>query len=204
MNPKCFYGNKITKHTISPSQYYITSGMPPLPSHLYFTHLRAQNKTPTPSQLHLLPYLDALTTTSPTNRVKKGLYIHGPPGTGKTMLLNTLAIASFPPQPPKYFWQHPQPYTVHKKHYAEIIVQQQRKELDVTNKILCIDEVNVTDIADAMTFREIMESVMEKQNTVLVATSNREPDGILTLLLFLGRRFANRWHCIDRRLTYAE
>ncbi len=45
-------------------------------------------------------------------------------------------------------------------------------------KLLCLDEVQVTDIADAMILRRLLIGI-HQNGTTIVTTSNRHPDGKL-------------------------
>lgn len=47
-------------------------------------------------------------------------------------------------------------------------------ELGRHNKLLCLDEFQVVDIADAMILRGLIDSLL-RQNTTLMMTSNRKP-----------------------------
>src|SRR6202790_5714680 len=129
----------------------------------------------------------------------RGLYIHGEVGRGKTMLMDM-------------FFQHSS--VVHKRraHFHEFMAEVHERIYGFRQNIargeiadgdvialtaasifdeawlLCVDEFNVTDIADAMIVRRLFSKLFDL-GTVVVATSNVAPDdlykGGLNRALFL-------------------
>ncbi|KAG9658767.1 AFG1-like ATPase, partial [Aureobasidium melanogenum] len=125
------------------------------------------------------------TTTTTTASTPKGLYIHGSVGTGKSYLasLFTSTLPSHISRRRAHF--HEFMLDIHSRlHIARststrygsvdplpIIGQQIHSE----SKVLCFDEFQVTDIADAMILQRLMGAFWAAGG-VMVATSNREPD----------------------------
>ncbi|KAI9447279.1 AFG1-like ATPase-domain-containing protein, partial [Lactarius psammicola] len=111
-----------------------------------------------------------------------GLYLYGDVGAGKTMLMdifyNTLP-AHITHKRRVHF--HAFMFDIHKRMHAakaagvgDPLVPVAR---DLANEahVLCLDEFQVTDIADAMILRRLLDSLVE-QGVVCMLTSNRHPD----------------------------
>ncbi len=110
----------------------------------------------------------------------KGLYIFGPVGRGKTMLMDLFFEATtFRPKRRVHF--HEFMAEVHdrigaaRKEVPGDPIPHVASALAAKARLICFDELHVTDIADAMILGRLFKSLLETQ-VVVVATSNVPPD----------------------------
>ncbi|MGH8215663.1 MAG: cell division protein ZapE [Rhodanobacteraceae bacterium] len=110
----------------------------------------------------------------------RGLYLWGPVGRGKTLLMDQFA-ASLPDDIPLRVHFHPFMLDVHARLRAlgEIRDPLPRvaEEFAVRARVLCLDEFMVNDIGDAMILHGLLRALFER-GVALVTTSNTPPSGL--------------------------
>ncbi len=112
----------------------------------------------------------------------KGLYLWGGVGRGKSMLMDLMADAA-PDQSSRRVHFHEFMQEIQagleqaRKRGDQDAVRPVAMEVARTTRLLCFDEMQITDIADAMIVGRLFQVLFE-QGVVIVTTSNRVPEDL--------------------------
>jgi cell division protein ZapE len=106
----------------------------------------------------------------------KGLYIWGNVGRGKTMLMD-LFFAYAPVEKKRRIHFHAFMQDIHRARAALKSVPEIARDIASEATLLCLDEMQIVDIADAMIIGRLYDGLQEA-GVVLVTTANIPPDGL--------------------------
>ena len=107
----------------------------------------------------------------------KGIYVWGKVGRGKTMLMDQF-FAGAPDLPKRRIHFHGFMQEVHAEraaHKTDNVIAEIADGIAGHAKLLCLDEMQIADIADAMMIGRLFEALL-KRGVVLVTTSNQSPE----------------------------
>ena len=156
---------------------------------LYARRIEEEDLDRDPAQVSVVERLDALRDallaqggTATRSREAAGVYLWGPVGRGKSMLLEMLvgALDSVPCERVHF-------HAFMRRVHAELHEARERGEDDPIaaaadaaaggTRLIALDEMEVTDIVDAMIVGRVFERLLG-QGVVFVVTSNRPPDDL--------------------------
>jgi protein AFG1 len=115
----------------------------------------------------------------------KGVYIYGDVGTGKSRIADLFAATLPPSISSRRVHFHEFMMDIHTRlhlarsqsSYSGDPLLQIGREVRRESRVLCFDEFQVTDIADALILRRLFGSIWEAGG-LMVSTSNRPPEGL--------------------------
>ncbi|MEV6716713.1 cell division protein ZapE [Lentzea sp. NPDC051208] len=124
--------------------------------------------------------LEAVARLEELGERRRGVYLHGPVGRGKSFLAD--ALFDVLPEPKKRVHFHAFFRELHRRISARLhergAVAKAVRELVGRAKVLAFDELHVHDVGDAMLMTRLLEALQDRK-VMIIATSNYPPDGLL-------------------------
>jgi len=146
------------------------------PSSLYNKALVDQGYAPDPAQAQAVSALQACFEAIERGRTAQGIYLWGPVGRGKTWLMDLFHRCLSIPARRQHFhhfmaWVHQRLFQLNG---TADPLQALARELAGDIRVLCFDELFVSDIGDAIILGRLFQ-VLFDHGVVVVATSNQPP-----------------------------
>lgn len=109
----------------------------------------------------------------------KGLYIWGEVGRGKTLLMDLFcdSVEAWPKRRVHFHGFMQEVHAARQRLGGEDVINRIADGLAASAKLLCLDEMQIVDIADAMIIGRLYEALLAR-GVVLVTTSNLPPEGL--------------------------
>ncbi|MCG8295586.1 cell division protein ZapE [Pseudomonas entomophila] len=147
------------------------------PESLYQQALGEQDYVPDPAQATAVVALQACFDALRTGKPTQGLYLWGPVGRGKTWLMDLFHRCLEMPARRQHFhhfmaWVHQRLFQLNG---TADPLKALARELAREIRVLCFDELFVSDIGDAIILGRLFQ-VLFDQGVVIVATSNQPPE----------------------------
>jgi cell division protein ZapE len=159
---------------------------------IYHTRIADQGLKSDPGQAHVVDRLAELAQRlqgqhggflkrlfSGKAETPRGLYIHGDVGRGKTMLMDLFFDTVQVPKKRRVHF-HAFMQDMHRRRAvakSDDVIATLADQLASEASLLCLDEMQIVDIADAMIIGRLYEALLERGVT-LVTTSNLAPEGL--------------------------
>lgn len=108
--------------------------------------------------------------------IPKGIYLFGSVGCGKTLLMDMFfdAVKTWPKRRVHFHAFMQDVHAARTRLGGDNVIAAIAREIAATARLLCLDEMQIVDIADAMIIGRLYEALLE-QGVVLVTTANPSP-----------------------------
>jgi cell division protein ZapE len=109
----------------------------------------------------------------------RGMYVHGEVGRGKTMLMDRFfeKVSGIPKQRVHFHAFMQDVHAMRNAFNGKDVIDHIVENVSRKARLLCLDEMQITDIADAMIIGRLFEALLAR-NVCFVTTSNVEPEAL--------------------------